>query len=262
MRFTVSIVIGLAMFIALLACGQVASIRNVSFWGQTNTPAAGGGGSAPVIVQVLKAISSGGPNPTVTFTNSPTAGNLLVMGVSQFGSSSGVGSNNISGLAGWTKLAITNFDANNYLTVFYNTNVPANITTVGYIAGANYSTITVAEISGCSIVSPFTGAEVGQNVTASTVNPVTPSVSNGSANSIFLAFIENSDTTDPTTYTINGTGSVGTWNLFNANCQSTNNPNNFISISFVNQPVTTAASRAHGWTTRSATASTIICVAH
>lgn len=195
---------------------------------------------------------------------SPTAGNALVVAVTSYlgNNANHAMSDNIDGTTGWVKLGGTqngNFDPP-CASLWVKFNVPSGITTLTCTGGVD-TLITIAIAHEVSGITTFTGGEAGTNAQLPTTNPETASVTNVTAASIFFAVLTNADGANPAQMDINGTGTVGTWNLFNANSQYLNGAVLY-PVSMPNYIASSSASTKHGWTTASRGTATVIAAFH
>jgi hypothetical protein len=215
---------------------------------QDGVTPSGGGGSLS-IVHVAKGLSAAANNVAVSLT-ATSSGNLLVLCVVNDTAAVSSVSDNIGGTAGWTQV----FDyhpTTTHLGCWYKKNAPSGINTVTVTAtGGAFITAIIHEVQGASTTAPFTTGEFATQVFLSaTTNPQTPGLVNGTPASILFAFDADLDQTgNPATLTINGTGTVGTWNLFSSsNSQELNAVANDIT-SVPNIIVSSSATQVHGWT--------------
>lgn len=221
------------------------------------TQAAAGG--TPTINNAWKGFPGASPG---ALTVAPTAGHALVVaiGASQNQTPSGPINitDNIDGATGWVKCTgRTNVQAGysmvTYLWIKFN--VPSGITTVTATAtdGANIELIA----HDVSNITTFTSSEVANAQTAGT-NPQTGTVNNGTATSIYFASV----TTDGTgNWTINATGTTGTWNHFSANSHEDDGTTH-TATSVPNIVVASSAARGHGWTCDSGNEAQCVAVFH
>ncbi len=224
--------------------------------------------AAPATLAIVQCPTPGTAVATsATITISPTAGNLLVVAVTGYsGNNANHGiTDNIDGATGWTKVGgVQNGSGDpECVSLWYKKNIPAGITSLVCTAGVG-TVITIAiahEVSGASTSSPFTGGEAATNAVTATTNAQTGSVTNATANSIFFAVLTNNDGTNPALMDINGTGTVGTWNLYNANSFYSNGASLY-PVSVPNIIVSSGAARVHGWTTNSKSTATVIAAFH
>ena len=213
-------------------------------------PAVGG---SLTVVNAWKNGGNGGS--TLTITISPTAGNLLVCGFSEWQSTAdnSAMSDDVGGTTGWTKV-VRSVSGNVSVVIWYKANVPSGITTLTYTrsTGATYYDGIVHEISGASTSSPFTSGESAANGGTATTNPTTGTATIATANSILFAVISNYDPNNPATFTVNGTGSTPSsgWAYYSSNSSQLNGAGNQpIGVPYV--VVSTTGGKAHGWTTGS-----------
>lgn len=240
----------------IVSCLLLASLNlqaapaQLGFWQKTAV-------TANIVVQ--NAWKGGvGSGTSCTVTVSPTAGNLMVVVIAGYlGTvSNHAVSDNIDGTTGWVAIAeIASASAANNISMWYKKNVPSGVTTLTLDGGASTLAINgnAHEVSGCSTTAPFTSGEYSATSSSpvATTNPVTGSATNATANSIFFACCGNIDSSNPTTFTINQTGTVGTWNLFSStNSQELNGANRNV-ISVPNIIVSSGTAEAHGWTSAS-----------
>lgn len=199
-----------------------------------------------VVVSVAKGHGSTG---SVNASISPTAGNTLIAVAACSGGSVQTLSDNIGSTTGWTTVGNQNQGGSSRIRLWYKANIPAGITTVTFAdSTGTFNTLIVHQVSGLSS-SPFTGGEVA-NLTSSgaTLNPQIGPVTNATANSIYFACVTTADqASDPAQMNINGTGTVGTWNLFNSTNSQELDQNNFTVMSVPNIIVASSAARTHGW---------------
>ncbi len=194
-------------------------------------------------------------------TVAPASGQTLIVAIFSFGGSGTTGhgvSDNINGSTGWAQCGATQRSGSLNWSMWYlpKASVSASITTVTATGlGTTYVAI-VHAVSGLS-ASPFTGTEVGYSATT-TANPQTASVTNGTANSVFFAMAENA----AHSLTINGTGSVGTWNLKDATNSQETNAGTYLGASVPNIIVSSGTAEVHGWTVTSSANGTLIAAFH
>lgn len=134
--------------------------------------------------------------------------------------------------------------------MWYKPNCPAGITTVtATLAGGSFSTLICHEVSGAS-ATPFTSGEVAtQNQGGPSVNPQIGPKTNATAISIFFASLTSGDqASDPAQMNINGTGTVGTWNLKSSTNSQEQDFNNFSVLSVPNIILAASTATTHGWT--------------
>jgi hypothetical protein len=195
---------------------------------------------------VSSAKGTGSGSSSCSVTVSPTAGNALIVWLTSTGGNSAnyTVSDNIDGTTGWNKITFTTTK----VACFWKTSIPSGITTLTCNAGsgATYATAVSHEVSGL-VSTPFTtGENLGTNSTQ-TANPVTSSLTNATADSIFFAALSNASGSNPATSTILSTGTVGTW--IEATNGANRNGSTSTVLSTVYQIVSTSSARAHGWTT-------------
>lgn len=208
---------------------------------------------------------------TITLDATATAGNLLVVAVTSYTPPNGDFSghamaDNIGSTTGWTFVAGLNNGTGTpeCVSFWYKKNIPAGITTLTCTGGlAAIITIGIAhEVAGCSTTTPFTSGEFSTATGATTINPQTGTVTNATASSIFFAVLTNNGSGNPATMTINGTGTVGTWNLFSLTESQYLNGNSLYPVSVPNIIVSSSTAEVHGWTTDSQSPTTILAAFH
>lgn len=221
--------------------------------------------SGLTVVQAAKGIQLSGT--TVTVSISPTAGNMLVVGAMTYSFSASLVlscSDNIGGGTGWVSVTQQTFNAGGGNTaLFYKPNVPSGITTITLTQTNPTAQVEaiVHEVSGASPTTPFTTGEDNSGASTSGTNPQTGSATNATPASILFAFMTTDASVNPANLTINGTGTVGTWNLFDStNSQELNAATNW-PMSMPNQVVSSSAAQAHGWTITSGDAPTAQIIA-
>lgn len=243
------------LLLSSLSCLAQFPLSGVTWY---NPPAAaGGGGGGLAIAHAWKGVTATTP---LAVTVSPSAGNLLVVcGSSNSGDVSSI-SDNIGGTTGWTKVGSST--QSSFAWIWYKKNIPGGITSIS-IAAVDFISATVNEVSGASASAPFTiGESGGNNSNSGTTNPQTPTVNNATAASIYFAVLNNADGANPVTYTINGTGTSGTWSLFSSTQSQELDANDWQPFSNPYMIVSSSASRKHGWTTSSFAYMTFIAAFH
>ena len=200
--------------------------------------------AGPTINNAWKNFTASSPG---TCTVAPTAGHALVVAVmgsdTQTPGSLPSVSDNIDGTTGWNKAtgrtnSLSGYSMVTYL--FYKFNIASGVTTITASGSAiNNIEIIVHDVSN---ISAFTSTEISNASGTSTTNPQVGAVNNGTANSIYFAAVDNDDSDS---FTINQTGTTGTWNHFSANSHEDNGT--FTVSSVPNLVVTSSASRGHGW---------------
>lgn len=190
-------------------------------------------------------------NASATIT--PSSGEALIAWACEYGYSTlnGTVTDDLSS-AGWTKIgSLTEASGGNIgLSVWYLANASPSITTVifNHSSGSLYNTICVHRVAGVSTSSPFTTGEFASNSSGTGSNGTSSTVSNGTANSIFFAATVNGSGANPCTFTINSTGTTGTWTLHDSTNSQERNAFDNMPINVVYQIVSSSASRGHGWT--------------
>lgn len=213
------------------------------------TGAAASAGGITVTGAAKGVATTGNASATIT----PASGETLVAITSEYGYSSlnGTVTDNL-GSAGWTKAgSLTEASGGNIgLSVWFLANASPSITTVSFShsTGSLYNTICVHRVSGVSTSSPFTSGEFASNSAGTGSNGTSGNVSNGTATSIFFAATVNGSGANPCTFTINSTGTTGTWTLYNSTNSQERNAFDNMPINVVYQVVSSSASRGHGWT--------------
>lgn len=247
----------LLMLLTLPACAQFSS---PAFVASATSAATGGGGGGALTVQNAWKASAAGQTAVVTVTG--TAGRMLVVGVVGFAGSSAnhVVSDNIDGTTGWTKVASTNGAGSINVSMWYKANIPSGVTRITNNVGASatFPTAIVHEVSGGSQV--FTSGESAGF--SGSGNASTGTANNATAASIFFAFAANVDGGNPATWTLNGSGTVGTWNLKNStNSQELDGSAN-TTCSMPNIIVASSTTEKHVWTSNGVDYGAVIAAFH
>lgn len=189
--------------------------------------------------------TTSGAAAAITVTG--TTGRVMVVGMTSNGVShtTHAVTDNVDGATGWTKVTGVDSGTTNASSIWYKTTTSSLSTVTCTATGGAFVVGVCQEVSGLS-ASPFTGGESGttSNVTPNITNPQTATVTNATANSLFFAVFGSNGSGSG--LTINSTGTVGTWNYFNANCKNLNA--SFEIISMPNILVSTGTAEAHGWT--------------
>lgn len=227
----------ISLFVSFTVLGQDLFFQNYSF-----VKPASGGGTTPAVIHAWQNIAAGA---TVSVTVAPTAGNLLVVYASSFGTAVNTTVTDNLSSPGWVRVVDFQASDNTVGTFFYLKNCPSGLTTIT-VAGASQSAFAciIQEVTGCSTTAPFTTGEfTGQSV-SSTANPQTASLTYATANSIIFAGL-SSNGSSPLTG-INGTGTTGgTWAFFSASCH---NDSSSVELAAVPNIVkASAGSIIHGW---------------
>lgn len=241
------IIIAICALIPLISMGGRRALL------QGRVQSGGGGGGSPAIVNAWKGTASA---TNVTISVSPTAGNALVVFAVGF-EGSGVDHSsqqavfdNIDGATGWTKMTNMWASYDHMCSVWYKMNVPSGIVRI-----TNWLSTAAGTAQGIvhemSNVTTFTSGEmIGSATFTPSTNPQTASLSNGTASSIYFAFLcwgENFG--NPVTGTVNSTGSSGgTWSLYNSTTSQELDADSWIPMSVPSLVVSSTASRVHGWT--------------
>lgn len=213
----------------------------------------GPGLAAAANLAIANAWKNPSANQSSIVTVAPSAGNLLVVWIPgwQGDNVNHSVSDNIGGTGPWIRVGGAGSGTSQPTgSIWYQANVPAGITaiTCNVGTGATFCSPIIHEVSGAS-ASPFTPGEFSINTFALTVNPQTNQVTNGTAKSIYFAFMVNDNGSNPGTAGVNGTGTDGTWNLFSATNSQELNGASFAVESVPNQLVSSSAPHRHGWTT-------------
>lgn len=196
-------------------------------------------------------VLSGSSSPAA-LTYSPTAGNLLVVFVDADESSAQhTVTDNISGSIGWVKALAVDSSVSIWvnLSIWYKANCPAGITSisVGGGSGSAYVQGVVQEVSGADPSAPFTTGESGTTTDIVTVSTIpSAQITTATANSIIFAATVTTGA-GTVAFTLNQTGTDGTYALANAtNCQETDGAN-WEPNSFPNQSVSSTGNQKHVW---------------
>lgn len=247
-------------FVTVAAIGQL-NISNPFFVAGVLKPAAGGGAS----LEVVQAAKAAAVATSAAVTISPTAANLLVVGIVGYtgDDANHTVSDNIDGTTGWTLVHRTNDSASANISLWYKKNIPSGITTITCTGGASTtSTIGFAhEVSGASTSTPFTSGEMigGNEEGQTTWGP--GNVNNATAASVLFGLFGCEDVGgNPNTTTLNGAGTDGTWVYEDATNSKELSGVSYIAIgSMPNIVVSTTGNKAHVWgTLNSAKAGTAI----
>ncbi|HTA29813.1 MAG TPA: hypothetical protein VK731_04980 [Candidatus Cybelea sp.] len=234
-------------------------------YGQAPPPAASG---LSVANGWINASSTSANNVAVTVA--PTAGHLLVVGVASDTAVASSISDNIGSTTGWTSIGNNHTTGGSYASMWYKKNIPSGMTTITVTAtGGGFVDACVMEVSGASTTTPFTSGEFATYTSGatSTANPQVGPVDNATANSIFFALLTDADGSNPTTMNINGTGTVGTWNLKSiaagyGGLSQELNCSLYQPLSMTYIIVSSSANHTHGWTTTSSPAAAVIADFH
>lgn len=240
-RFLRSAATGLFLPTAFPALAQLPVIPIAK---RSSSGGGGGGGGGLSIVQAVKGKSGAATSVGVTIT--PTAGNLLVLGVTSDTTDISTPSDNIGGTSGWTNIDVA-VQGSNHCSIWYKKNVPSGITTVT-LSGPDFIVGMFHEVSGASTTTPFTTGEKVHNSSGSGTNPQCGPVTNGTPASIYFAVMTDGDSGGAVTMNINGTGTTGTWNLFSSTNSQELDANNNQPGSMPNILVASSTARSHGWT--------------
>jgi len=209
-------------------------------------PSGGGGGLA-----VVGAFKNTSTTTTCAVTVSGiSTGDLLVACFSEYNvSTEGSAMTDNLASAGWTKVAGTS-DGLVAISIWYLANASSSITTVTGTrsTGATDTCLVVHRVTGASTSTPFTS---GERATANggSANPQTSAVSNATAASIYFAAVGNNSGANPATYTINSTGTTGTWAIYDSTNSQELDGSAHMTINVPYQIVSSTASRGHGWNT-------------
>lgn len=212
--------------------------------------------SGPTIIGAAKQTTA---SALVSISYSPTAGNLIIVAVGRQGGSDTLHTvtDNIDTTGtNWIKINGSTGTAST-ASLWYKF-APSGLTTINTNGGTGSSqgVSIVHEVTGAN-ATPITGGENSANTYATGTNPVTSNVTPATNNSLLFAVNVNNGTSA----TINGTGSIGTWNLYSAN--SENQDSSFYQImSVANKLVATSGvAQAHGWTTSNTAGQVTLAVA-
>lgn len=165
----------------------------------TNAPS----GGTPAALAVANAWKGSADGTDVQVTVSPTAGNMLVVGLCAFQGSvvNHQIRDNIGGTTGWTKISSTNGGNSMCISIWYKASVGSGVTTVGCTNGtsSSFPTAFVHEVSGGS--QTFTSGEAAaRTVTGS--DYITYAVENATADSVYFALMTSDSAGNPATYTL------------------------------------------------------------
>src|SRR5665213_2042427 len=192
--------------------------------------------------------STSGNAQTKTVTISPTAGHLLVLGMTSY--LGDYAQHAVSdGVNTWTRIGGTNSSGPAKTSLWYAKNCSGGSTTITIDAGSggtsNYVAGTVLEIEGASVTSPFTSGEFQTDSAYLDTNPLTGSLTNGTPSSLFIAFTGAASGT----LTINGTGTTSgsTWALVDTTNSQNSSSGATMAFSMPYLAVTAAAAQDHGW---------------
>jgi hypothetical protein len=211
---------------------------------------AGGGSNtphptpAPTIVQCASGVGEGVNSKNIPLS-AVTAGDTLFVMVGYTGGGTNTPSvqDNIGGATGWTEIGTVLGVG----VLFYKANCPSGITSVtGYSTVGGASTMVIAyELAGCGSA-PYTGDYSGTYLTPGSGTFGTNSLTNSVSNSIFFACFCSNDGMSSTP-SINASGSVGTWALYNSSSSVCLN-SSYPTASIVNISPTGSVAEAHYWT--------------
>jgi hypothetical protein len=225
--------------------------------------AGSGGGSGLSIIQAAMGATSNSAS-SVAVPISPAAGNLLVVCIASFQHAASGVTDNIGSGTGWINIG-SSIAAGDYISMWYKANIPSGITavTASSSSASSYPTCVVHEVSGASASGPFTTGEYTVlSGGAATTNPIVGPLTNGTARSIMFAALSSSDSANPVTMGINGSGTVGTWSLFSsANCQDLDAVD-YQPCSVPNIILSSSTSEKHGWKTNKFAACAVMAAFH
>lgn len=245
------------LIILLLSCFSLfAQNRRQAFFKQLDVAA---GGGTPTIINAWKAHDSSG---TKAVTVSPTAGNALIVfaGSSDANPPTAVPAiiDNIDTATGWVHCTgKTNLLAGYSMVgdFWIKFNVPSGITTVTVTCGSAGVEAIIHEVQN---VTTFTSSEKNGGTFSASTNPQTGTVNNATAVSIYFAGVTGDGSTG---FTINQTGTTGTWNHYSVNSHEDDGSVNTIE-SVPNIVVSTSTPRGHGWTVSSCNGVQCVIVLH
>lgn len=214
--------------------------------GSTSWKAVGGSGLAPLTV-------------------APTTGHTLVAVIWTYPVLALPGSTTCTDNLGgtWTKvLTIPATLAGTSGTVWVRFGIPSGITSVNPVVDSNTisSVIITHDIANVTALTGGETSSIAYNI--NTTNPQTGSVTNATANSIFLAFLADDLPSGTAVMTVNSTGSTPAgWALADVTHSQELDANTTIPCSVPYKIVTTSAASKHGWATDNINGTTgIICL--
>lgn len=207
--------------------------------------------AAPAIANAWKGTTASASS--VAITVSPTAGNLCVVGMSNYlptdDQANHAVTDNIDGATGWVKLGgvdRTGCDGGHH-SFWYKKNMPSGVTTITCAAGVTTSFLIgfVQEVSGVSTSAPFTIGEYGTTSTSGATSVDSATITNATAASIFVAYVGQQDLgNNPSTLTPNGS-----FTYFNSTtCRELNGTTYFVVASMPKFAASTSSATTCNWT--------------
>jgi hypothetical protein len=205
------------------------------------------------VAQAIKIETSSGTSVTGTAAMTFAAGSLAVAAIAAFQGTAANFACSDSANGAYTGLTSRDFgDPGIRLT--YHPDVNAGTVDLTANAGAGASGVVGIwhEVTDAHRTTPFTTGEENGIAAGATTSPDSQAITNTeNPDSIFFAALANGDGGNPITYTINASGSEGTWIEKDATHSKELNGGSFPACGVVYQIVTSSASRSHTWTTAS-----------